>query len=67
MKDIVNGKQLGVLFGITERAVLNLVEEGMPKRTRGKYSLTKCTQWYIEKLKTKNNGRASRVEKQNQS
>lgn len=66
MKDIVNGKQLSELFNITERAISDLVEEGMPKRTRGKYSIKECVQWYVEKLKTRNNGRASKIEKQNQ-
>jgi phage terminase Nu1 subunit (DNA packaging protein) len=66
MKEIVSRKDIAELLGITERAVTKLVDEGMPKRSRGKFSWRECVQWYIEKLKKKNNGRNTRIEKQNE-
>jgi phage terminase Nu1 subunit (DNA packaging protein) len=43
-------KILANLFGITERRIQQLVQEGMPKESRGKYDLLKCVRWYVRFL-----------------
>lgn len=37
-------------FKVSDQTVLNWVEKGMPKRSKGQYSLLDCTRWRLEQL-----------------
>jgi hypothetical protein len=39
---LVTRDNLAKLFGVDVRSIKNFVDEGMPKESRGKYSLQKC-------------------------
>lgn len=47
--DSVSGAELAGLFGCDVRTLTNLVTEGMPKLARGRYSLSACVPWYIQR------------------
>jgi phage terminase Nu1 subunit (DNA packaging protein) len=47
---LVNAKLLATVFDLGIRRIHQLVEEGMPKRTRGRYDLLECVRWYIKYL-----------------
>jgi phage terminase Nu1 subunit (DNA packaging protein) len=47
--DQVSRDYLAALFGVDVRTIANLVEEGMPKTERGKYDLTACVPWYLNR------------------
>lgn len=49
MQDAVSRDYLATLFGVDVRTVKNLVDEGMPKLERGRYSLSACVPWYIQR------------------
>jgi phage terminase Nu1 subunit (DNA packaging protein) len=44
---LVTRDNLAKLFGVDVRSIKNFVDEGMPKESRGKYSLQKCVPWYL--------------------
>lgn len=48
-RDLVDRDFLASLFGVDVRTIKNLVDEGMPKAARGKYSLSKCVPWYLQR------------------
>jgi hypothetical protein len=52
--EIVGVDRIAQEFGISERSVQKLViEEGLPRISRGEYDLLKCCQWYLRYLHTK--------------
>jgi hypothetical protein len=49
--EIVGVDRIAQEFGISERSVQKLViEEEMPRISRGEYDLLKCCQWYLRYL-----------------
>jgi len=47
----VNADQLADLFGVRKNTVLHWAREaGMPRISRGRYSLVECVKWHSEKL-----------------
>jgi hypothetical protein len=49
--EIVGVDRIAQVFGISERSVQKLViEEEMPRISRGEYDLLKCCQWYMRYL-----------------
>jgi phage terminase Nu1 subunit (DNA packaging protein) len=48
--EIVSVESLASEFGITSSRIHQLVELGLPKETRGRYDLRKCSRWYIRYL-----------------
>lgn len=46
---LVSRDYLAKLFGVDIRSLKNFVDEGMPKESRGKYSLQKCIPWYLNR------------------
>jgi hypothetical protein len=49
--EIVGVDRIAQEFGISERSVQKLViEESMPRISRGEYDLLKCCQWYMRFL-----------------
>jgi phage terminase Nu1 subunit (DNA packaging protein) len=48
---IVGIKELAAILNLTPRRIQQLVEEGFPKKLRGKYDLLKCARWYIRYLR----------------
>lgn len=49
VSDTVGRDYLAGLFGVDVRTIKNLVDEGMPKLERGRYSLSACVPWYIQR------------------
>ena len=49
VSDVVSRDDLASLFGVDVRTIKNLVDEGMPKLERGRYSLAACVPWYIQR------------------
>lgn len=47
--DLVGRDFLAKLLGVDVRTIKNLVDEGMPKLERGRYALTACVPWYIQR------------------
>lgn len=48
--EVLVGRQfLADLLGFDVRTVKNLVDEGMPKAGRGRFALSRCVQWYLER------------------
>jgi phage terminase Nu1 subunit (DNA packaging protein) len=47
--DLVSRDRLAQLFTCDVRTIKNLVDEGMPKVTRGRYSLTACVPWFLQR------------------
>jgi phage terminase Nu1 subunit (DNA packaging protein) len=48
----VSADQLADLFGVQKNTILHYAREaGMPRISRGRYSLYGCVQWYNEKLR----------------
>lgn len=47
--DIVSRHYLASLFGVDVRTIKNLVDEGMPKAERGRYALSACVPWYLQR------------------
>jgi phage terminase Nu1 subunit (DNA packaging protein) len=47
--DAVTRDYLAGLLGVDIRTIKNLVDEGMPKLDRGRYSLSACVPWYIQR------------------
>lgn len=50
MPAIVNSAAVAEALNLTERRVEQLVHEGMPRVSRGKYDLWTCARWYIQYL-----------------
>lgn len=48
---VVTGAQLGELFGLTDRRIRQLAEEGLPRDGHGQYPLAASVRWYVERLK----------------
>jgi phage terminase Nu1 subunit (DNA packaging protein) len=49
VNDVVSRNFLANLLGVDVRTIKNLVDEGMPKADRGRYSLGACVPWYIQR------------------
>lgn len=49
VNDEVGPKFLANVLKCDVRSLKNFVDEGMPKATRGRYSLAECVPWYIER------------------
>ena len=49
----VNVHQLSKLFDRKPRRIQQLVKEGMPQLSRGKYGWKKCFEWYVRYLHNK--------------
>ena len=49
MNDEVTPKFLANVLKCDVRSLKNFVDEGMPKAERGKYSLSQCVPWYVER------------------
>jgi len=47
---IVAVKQLATILNLTTARIHQLVQEGLPKKLRGKYDQDECTGWYIRYL-----------------
>jgi phage terminase Nu1 subunit (DNA packaging protein) len=47
--DVVSREELASLFGVDVRTIANLVEEGMPKASRGRFKLSQCVPWYLQR------------------
>jgi phage terminase Nu1 subunit (DNA packaging protein) len=47
---IVGIKQIAVILNLTPSRIQQLVQEGLPKKLRGKYDQDICTGWYIRYL-----------------
>lgn len=47
--DVVGPDFLARVFGVDVRSLKNFVDEGMPKAARGRYALTACVPWYLER------------------
>jgi phage terminase Nu1 subunit (DNA packaging protein) len=47
---IVGIKQVAVILNLTVARIQQLVQEGLPKKLRGKYDQDECTGWYIRYL-----------------
>lgn len=47
--DVVGPDFLARVFGVDVRSLKNFVDEGMPKAARGRYVLTACVPWYLER------------------
>jgi phage terminase Nu1 subunit (DNA packaging protein) len=47
--DTVSGVDLAALLGVDVRSLTNFQAEGMPKLARGRYSLSACVPWYIQR------------------
>jgi phage terminase Nu1 subunit (DNA packaging protein) len=47
---IVPIKQLADILNLTESRIQQLVQEGLPKKLRGRYDRDQCTGWYIRYL-----------------
>jgi phage terminase Nu1 subunit (DNA packaging protein) len=48
---IVGIKELAAILNLTPSRIHQLVEQGLPKKLRGKYDLLKCARWYIRYLR----------------
>lgn len=49
-------QKLANLFGVDVRTIKNLVDEGMPKRARGRFDLAVCVPWYLERERERARG-----------
>jgi phage terminase Nu1 subunit (DNA packaging protein) len=47
---IVGIKQIAEILNLTRARIQQLVQEGLPKKLRGKYDQDECTGWYIRYL-----------------
>jgi phage terminase Nu1 subunit (DNA packaging protein) len=47
---IVSIKEIAVILNLTRSRIQQLVQEGLPKKLRGKYDQDECTGWYIRYL-----------------
>lgn len=47
---IVRIKELAAILNLTPSRIHQLVQEGLPKKLRGKYDQDECTGWYIRYL-----------------
>jgi|SRR5579862_2223916 len=47
---LVNAEQLAAIVNLKKRRIFQLVEEGMPKKHRGRYDVDECQAWYIRYL-----------------
>lgn len=54
---LVSGDQVAKYFGVTVARVTQLVKDGMPRHSKGKYDLGECAAWYIRWLQAKLKGR----------
>lgn len=46
---IVSRKVLADVLKVDIRSLKNFVDDGMPKEARGRYDLTHCVPWYVER------------------
>lgn len=49
VNDEVTAKFLANVLKVDVRSLKNFVDEGMPKAARGKYALSQCVPWYVER------------------
>lgn len=49
LNEPVSRQVLADLFGVDVRTIKNLVDEGMPKAARGRYVLSACVPWYVQR------------------
>jgi phage terminase Nu1 subunit (DNA packaging protein) len=50
MPTTVNVAKAAASLNLTDRRIMQLVQEGMPKQARGRYDLVKCLEWYVRYL-----------------
>lgn len=48
---LVSTQELANIFGLTERRIQQLADEGMPRIEKGKWDLKACARFYIENLR----------------
>lgn len=56
MRDVISRNELANLLGVDVRTVKNLVDEGMSKAARGRFSLSACVPWYIQRERERARG-----------
>src|SRR5688500_10594066 len=54
--DVVSRDFLAKLFSCDVRTIKNCVDEGMPKEARGKFRLSTCVPWFVERERERARG-----------